>query len=79
MHLTHNTLANNPKVAIMMRDSDVTIENNTLSHNGFGIVSILTQGSLTPQIRGNLIEAKVFKGNALDQPVHGVYKMPAAP
>ncbi|TLZ14612.1 MAG: hypothetical protein E6K31_00460 [Gammaproteobacteria bacterium] len=127
VHLTHNTFANNPKVAIMMSDSDVTIENNTLSHNGFGIVSILTQGSLTPQIRGNLItgttgdgitviggsprlernqvldghsaglrlldvvqpngglkatptlEANVFKGNALDQPVHGVYKMPGAP
>ena len=127
VHITHNTLANNPKVAIMMSDSDVTIENNTLSHNGFGIVSILTQGSLTPQIRGNLItgttgdgitviggsprlernqvldghsaglrlldvvqpngglkatptlEANVFKGNALDQPVHGVYKMPGAP
>src|SRR5207302_1190574 len=127
VHLTHNTLANNPKVAIMMSDSDVTVENNTLSHNGFGIVSILTQGSLTPQIRGNLItgttgdgitviggsprlernqvldshsaglrlldvvqpngglkatpilEANVFKGNGLDQPVHGVYKMPGAP
>jgi hypothetical protein len=127
VHITHNTLANNPKVAIMMRDSDVTIENNTLSHNGFGIVSILTEGSLTPQIRGNLItgttgdgitviggsprlernqvldgagaglrlldvvqpngglkatptlEANVFKGNKLDQPVRGVYKMPGAP
>ncbi len=127
VHITHNTLANNPKVAIMMSDSDVTIENNTLSHNGFGIVSILTQGSLTPQIRGNLItgttgdgitviggsprlernqvldgagaglrlldvvqpngglkatptlEANVFKGNKLDQPVRGVYKMPGAP
>jgi Right handed beta helix region len=127
VRLTHNTLADNPKVAIMMRDSDVTIENNTLSHNGFGIVSILTQGSLTPQIRGNLItgttgdgitviggaprlernqvldgagaglrlldvvqpngglkatptlEANVFKGNKLDQPVRGTYKMPGAP
>jgi len=29
VHITHNTLANNPKVAIMMSDSDVTIENNT--------------------------------------------------
>jgi hypothetical protein len=127
VHLMHNTLADNPKVAIMMRDSDVTIENNTLSHNGFGIVSILTEGSLTPQIRANLItgttgdgitviggaprlernqvldgagaglrlldvvqpkgglkatptlEANVFKGNKLDQPVRGVYKMPSAP
>jgi len=25
------------------------------------------------------LEANVFKGNALDQPVHGVYKMPGAP
>jgi len=127
VHVTHNTLAENPKVAIMMSDSEVTIENNTLTHNGFGIVSILTVGSLAPQIRDNLItgttgdgitviggspllarnqvlnshgaglrlldvvqtkgelkatpglEANVFKGNGLDQPVRGVYKMPGAP
>jgi len=111
----------------MVRDSDVTIEGNTLSHNGSGIVSILFQGSLSPQIRNNQItgttgdgitviggaprlernqvldgagaglrlldvvqpngglkatptlEANVFRGNKLDAPVRGVYKMPAGP
>jgi hypothetical protein len=127
VHITRNTLADNPKVAIMVRDSDVTIEGNTLSHNGFGIVSILSQGSLSPQIRNNQItgttgdgitviggaprlernqvldgagaglrlldvvqpngglkatptlDANVFRGNKLDAPVRGVYKMPGGP
>ena len=127
VHITRNTLADNPKVAIMVRDSDVTIEGNTLSHNGFGIVSILSQSSLSPQIRNNQItgttgdgitviggaprlernqvldgagaglrlldvvqpngglkatptlEANVFRGNKLDAPVRGVYKMPGGP
>jgi hypothetical protein len=127
VHITRNTLADNPKVAIMVSDSDVTIEGNTLSHNGFGIVSILSQGSLSPQIRNNQItgttgdgitviggaprlernqvldgagaglrlldvvqpngglkatltlEANVFRGNKLDAPVRGVYKMPGGP
>jgi hypothetical protein len=127
VHIIRNTLADNPKIAIMVRDSDVTIEGNTLSHNGSGIVSILFQGSLSPQIRNNQItgttgdgitviggaprlehnqvldgagaglrlldvvqpngglkatptlEANVFRGNKLDAPVHGVYKMPSGP
>jgi hypothetical protein len=127
VQLIRNTFADNPKIAIMMRDSEVTVEGNTLSHNGFGIVSILIEGSFTPQIRGNLItgttgdgimviggsprlehnqildsqgaglrlldvvqqhgglkatpvlESNVFRGNKLNAPVRGTYKMPAGP
>jgi hypothetical protein len=55
VHLARNTLTDNSKTAIMVRDSEVTIESNTLTHSGFGIVSIISQSSLIPVIRGNLI------------------------
>lgn len=55
VHLTRNTLSDNAKTAIMARNSEVAIEGNTLTHNGFGIVSIISQGSLSSQIDDNLI------------------------
>ena len=55
VHLSRNTLSDNPKTAIMVRDSEVTLEGNTLTHNGFGIVSIISQPSLSSLLDGNLI------------------------
>jgi Right handed beta helix region len=53
--LVHNTLIDNPATAIMLRDSDVSVERNTLRHNGLGIVSMVGNDGPSPVIRGNLI------------------------
>jgi nitrous oxidase accessory protein NosD len=53
--LMHNTLIDNVSTAISVRDSDVVIEHNTLTHNGFGIVSVVSRGSIAPVIADNVI------------------------
>jgi hypothetical protein len=55
VHLVHNTLADNTATAVMARDSDVTIEHNELTHNGAGIVAIVTGDAGVPVIRDNTI------------------------
>ncbi len=55
VHLARNTLADNKATAIMARDSDVTIEHNELTHDGVGIVAIVTQDAGAPVIRDNTI------------------------
>jgi hypothetical protein len=127
VQLLHNTLTDNVATAIMVRDSEVTIDHNALQHNGIGIVSIVTGEALVPVVRDNTItqttgdalvviggapllernqvlqnhgvalraldlvsdsrklkaaprlDSNVFKGNAVDAPVTGVYKQAAAP
>lgn len=53
--LAHNTLIDNSSIAIMVRDSEVTIERNTLQHNGLGVVSIISRKSFAPLIQNNVI------------------------
>ncbi len=53
--LARNTLDGNPSTAIMVRDSQVTIEHNTLQGNGFGIVVISSQNSDGTIVRDNLV------------------------
>jgi hypothetical protein len=55
--VAHNSLLDNAGTAIMVRDSGVTIERNSLERNGYGVVSIATAKSLAPVIRDNLITA----------------------
>jgi hypothetical protein len=55
VQLLHNTLTDNAATAIMVRDSEVTIDHNALQHNGIGIVSIVTRAALEPVIRDNTI------------------------
>lgn len=55
--LARNTLTDNPATAISVRDSAVVIERNTLTHNGLGIVSVLSRGSLSTVIADNVITA----------------------
>ena len=55
--LARNQLIDNPATAISIRDSDVTVEGNTLNHNGLGIVSIVTQSRFVPLIQDNVITA----------------------
>ena len=52
--LARNTLAGNLLTAIMVRDSQVTIDRNTLQNNGSGIVSIAGDDAET-LIRDNII------------------------
>ena len=54
VQIAQSTLIDNASSAIMARDSDLTVEGNTLEHNGLGIVSI-GGSSFTPVIRDNLI------------------------
>jgi hypothetical protein len=53
--LLHNTLIDNPVTAIMVHDSQVSIERNTLTGNGSGIVAILSQESYSAVIKDNII------------------------
>jgi hypothetical protein len=53
--LIHNSFLNNRAAAIMTRDSDVSIDRNTLKHNGLGIVAVTSDAALVPVIRDNLI------------------------
>jgi hypothetical protein len=53
--LAHNILIDNSSIAVMVKDSEVTIERNTLQHNGLGIVSIVSRKSFAPLIRDNVI------------------------
>jgi parallel beta helix pectate lyase-like protein/copper-binding protein NosD len=121
--LARNTLMDNASMAILIRDSDVSVDHNTLRHNALGIVSIISRPALAPAIRDNTItqsgadaitliggsavvqrnqildnhgaglkaldlvadngqikaaprlEENVLKGNAVDSPVSGVYKL----
>lgn len=52
--IVHNVLADNAKTAIMVRDSEITIENNTVRGNGFGVV-VISKQPLTATIRDNLV------------------------
>ena len=53
--IVHNTLVDNVSTAIGLRDTEAVVERNTLQHNGFGIVSVVTRGSATSVIRDNII------------------------
>jgi parallel beta helix pectate lyase-like protein len=53
--LTRNRIFDNVSTAISIRDSEVTITGNTLTHNGLGIVSILTQAQFVPLIADNTV------------------------
>ncbi|HEX4267361.1 MAG TPA: right-handed parallel beta-helix repeat-containing protein [Steroidobacteraceae bacterium] len=53
--LDGNTLVDNKATALMVRDSDVSIETNTFARNGVGIVLIGGPGSFTPLVKGNRI------------------------
>jgi hypothetical protein len=53
--LTRNTLVDNASMAIMARDSDISIDGNTVRHNALGIVTIVSPGGAAPAIRDNLI------------------------
>ena len=53
--LTRNRIFDNSSTAISLRDSDVTVSGNTLTHNGLGIVSIGGQPQLVPLIADNSI------------------------
>jgi parallel beta-helix repeat protein len=53
--LARNTLSGNRLTAIMVRDSQVTIDHNTLTDNGSGVVSIASDHSDGTLIRDNVI------------------------
>lgn len=53
--LDHNTLVDNKAAALMVRDSDVSIDDNTLAHNGLGLVLIGGPGAFTPLVKNNQI------------------------
>ena len=53
--LDGNTLVDNKATALMVRDSDVSIETNTVARNGVGLVLIGGPGGFTPLIKGNRI------------------------
>jgi Right handed beta helix region len=53
--LLHNTLTDNPGTAIMVHDSQASIERNTLTSNGSGIVAILSQDSSSAIIKDNIV------------------------
>lgn len=53
--LARNTLIDNKLTAIMARNTQVTIENNKLQGNGFGIVSITDKAGGPVTIRDNVV------------------------
>jgi Right handed beta helix region len=53
--LDGNTLVDNKATAVMVRDSDISIETNTFARNGVGLVLIGGPGSFTPLVKGNRI------------------------
>jgi hypothetical protein len=57
--LARNRIFDNVATAISVRDSDVTVAGNTLTHNGLGIVSIVTQAQFVPLITDNVVSATV--------------------
>jgi nitrous oxidase accessory protein NosD len=55
--LARNRIFDNAATAISIRDSDVTVSGNTLTHNGLAIVSIVTQPQFVPLITDNIVTA----------------------
>lgn len=53
--LDGDTLADNKATALMVRDSDVSIETNTIARNGVGLVLIGGPGGFAPLVKGNRI------------------------
>jgi hypothetical protein len=53
--LSRNRIFDNVATAISIRDSEVSITANTLTHNGLGIVSILTDAQFVPLIADNTV------------------------
>jgi len=53
--LARNRIFDNASIAISIRDSDVTVSGNTLTHNGLGIVSIIAQPQFVPLIADNSV------------------------
>jgi hypothetical protein len=53
--IAHNTFADNANIAIMVRNSLVTIDSNQLLNNGFGIVAIANEGPQYATIRDNVV------------------------
>ena len=53
--LDGDTLADNKATALMVRDSDVSIETNTVARNGVGLVLIGGPGGFAPLVKGNRI------------------------
>ena len=53
--LDGDTLADNKATALMVRDSDVSIETNTFARNGVGLVLIGGPGGFAPLVKGNRI------------------------
>jgi hypothetical protein len=63
--ICRNTLNDNHGAAIMVRDSEATISRNSLSHNGLGIVAIVSPGAASAVIRDNLIVLSAADGVTL--------------
>jgi Right handed beta helix region len=53
--LDGDTLVDNKATALMVRDSDVSIETNTVARNGVGLVLIGGPGGFAPLVKGNRI------------------------
>lgn len=53
--LARNRIFDNAQTAISIRDSDVIVTGNTLTHNGLGIVSVVTQPQFAPLIAENVV------------------------
>jgi len=53
--LARNMLVNNKAAALIVRDSGIRIEGNTVAHNGLGLVLIGGAGAFTPVVKDNRI------------------------
>jgi hypothetical protein len=51
----HNTITDNAAAAMIIRDSAITVENNTLVNNKIGIVAIVRKSPAAPVLRDNQI------------------------
>lgn len=63
--LSRNMLVSNKAAALIVRDSGVRIEDNTLAHNGEGLVLIGGAGAFTPLVKDNRITDSAADGITL--------------
>jgi hypothetical protein len=52
---SHNTLSDNAAAALIIRDSAITVQSNTLLNNKIGIVAIVRKGTVAAVLKDNLI------------------------
>jgi hypothetical protein len=57
--LARNRIFDNAQTAISIRDSNVAVTGNTLTHNGLGIVSVVTQPQFVPLITENIVTGTI--------------------